>query len=387
MSIEQTASTIDAIREGIETFKAKHTTALDEAKGRIDQMELNWVKSNRANRFEPTSVPQGVEAKAMGSWLRGKDLAPDERKALSITSDGQGVTVRDDWDNALARRMFDTSPMRQVAKTIATSSNQLATLFTTSEYGAEWVAGDGSTTAGTADDYPYRQTIPIYELAAQVTVTNDLLDDSQGSSGFSVEDFVMAEISNKMTRTENSAFVNGDASTKPKGFLQYGGTLTAGWTFPTTPATWTLRKTATGVNADFAAAPAGIDGIIDLIASIPTGYRGNARFMMSKSTEAVVRKLRDSNGQMVWAQSAAAGVPSTLMGYPVVLAEDMPSIATGSFSIAFGDFGTYGIAQREGTRLIRDPYTSKGSVVYHVTRRVGGSLLTPDGLGLLAFEV
>ena len=387
MSIEQTASQIDAIREGIETFKAKHTTALDEAKGRIDQMELNWVKSNRANRFVGTAEPQGVEAKAMGSWLRGKDLATDERKALSITSDGQGVTVRDDWDNALQRRMFDTSPMRQVAKTIATSSNQLATLFTTSEFGAEWVAGDGTTTAGTADDYPYRQTIPIYELAAQVTVTNDLLDDSQGSSGFSVEDFVMAEISNKMTRTENTAFVNGDASTKPKGFLNYGGTLTASWTFPTTPATWTLRKTATGVNGDFAAAPQGIDGVIDLIASIPTGYRGNAKFMMSKTTEAVVRKLRDSNGQMIWAQSAAAGVPSTLMGYPVILAEDMPSIATGSFSIAFGDFGTYGIATREGTRLIRDPYTVKGSVVYHVTRRVGGGLLTPDGIGVLAFEI
>ena len=386
MSIEKTASAIDAIKEGVETFKAKHETALDEAKGRIDQMELNWVKSNRASRFEPTSEPIGVEAKAMGSWLRGKDLAPDERKALSITTDGQGVTVRDDWDNALARRMFDTSPMRQVAKTIATSSNQLATLFTTSEFGAEWVSGDGTTTAGTSDDFPYRQTIPIWELAAQVTVTNDLLDDSQGSSGFSVEDFVMAEISSKMTRSENAAFVNGDASTKPKGFLQYGGTLTASWTFPTTPATWTLRKTATGVNADFAAAPAGIDGIIDLIASIPTGYRGNSTFMMSKTTEAVVRKLRDSNGQMVWAQSAAAGVPSTLMGYPVVLAEDMPSIATGSFSIAFGDFSTYGIAQREGTRLIRDPYTSKGSVVYHVTRRVGGSLLTPDGIGVLAFE-
>ena len=389
MSNFETASRkMDEIGESVEAFKAKHATALDEVSGRVDEMELQWKRELRGDRTDMTGEAKaGVETKSMGKWLRGKEMEPTERKALSISADGQDVTVRDDWDNALLRRMYDTSPMRQVARTITTNSNQLATLFTTSEFGAEWVAGDGTTTSGTTDDYPYRQTIPIYELAAQVTVTNDLLDDSAGSSGFSVEDFVMAEISNKMSRTENSAFVNGDASTKPKGFLQYGGTLTASWTFPATPATWTLRKTATGVAGDFAAAPAGADAIIDLIASLPTAYRGNARFMMSKTTEAEVRKLKDSNGASVWTPSISAGMPAQLFGYPVLLAEDMPALATGSFSIAFGDFGTYGIAQRQGTRLIRDPYTAKGSTVFHVTRRVGGGLLSPDGIGVLAFEV
>jgi len=277
--------------------------------------------------------------------------------------------------------------MRQASRTITCESNNLATLFTTGQFGAEWVAGDGTTTAGTTDDYPYRQNIPIYELAAQVSVTNDLLDDSATSSGFSVEDFVMREIADKMARTENTAFVVGDGSTKPKGFLAYGGTATASWTFPTTPATWTLRQTSTGVSGGFAAAPLGSDGIIDLMASIPTGYRGNAKFMMNKRTEAAVRKLRDSDGRALWAESLAAGSPNTLLGYQVVLAEDMPDIAAGSFSIAFGDFRTYGVADRQGTRLIRDPFTSKGSTVFHVTRRVGGGLLSPDGIGLLKFAV
>lgn len=383
MTLETASQKLDEINESIEDFKSHHKTALDEVAGRVDAMELSWKKGQRSSFGEIEQ--QGIETKAIGQWLRGKELPQLERKALSISADGQDVTVRDDWQNLLMRRMYDTSPVRQVARTINCESNALATLFTTSEYGAEWTSGDGTTTSGTTDQFPYRQSIPIYELSAQVTVTNDLLDDSRGSAGFAVEDFVMQEIADKFARTENSGFVVGDATNKPKGFLNYGGTAAASWTFPATPATWTLRKISTGVAGDFAATPNGADAILDLIASLPTSYRGNARFMMNKATEAAVRKLKDSNGAAIWQASIANGQPATLFGFPVVLAEDMPAIATGSFSIAFGDFSTYGIAQRAGTRLIRDPYTVKGSVVFHVTRRVGGGLLTPDGLSLLEF--
>lgn len=226
--LEQASEKMDAISEAVEGFKAKHTTALDEVSGRVDAMELNWKRSNRLMGESPEV--KGAETKSMDKWLRGKELEPMERKALSISADGQDVTVRDDWENVMLKRMYDTSPMRQIARTITCQSNQLATLFTTSEFGAEWVAGDGTTTSGTTDDFPYRQTIPIYELAAQVTVTNDLLDDSAGSSGFSVETFVMEEISAKMSRTEATAFVVGDGSTKPTGFLNYGGTASGSWT-------------------------------------------------------------------------------------------------------------------------------------------------------------
>lgn len=155
--------------------------------------------------------------------------------------------------------------------------------------------------------------------------------------------------------------------------------------YPATPATWTLRQTSTGVSGDFPAAPSGTDAIIDLMATLPAAYRGNAKFLMNKATEAKCRKLKDSNGASVWMPSAAAGMPSNLFGHQVMIAEDMPAISAGAFSIAFGDFGTYGIAERAGTRLIRDPYTSKGSTIFHVTRRIGGGLLSPDGIAILKF--
>ena len=80
-------------------------------------------------------------------------------------------------------------------------------------------------------------------------------------------------------------------------------------------------------------------------------------------------------------------MPSLLMGYPVVINDNMPTQADGSYSVAFGDFSTYQIAERSGLHLIRDVFTSKGSTIFHVTRRIGGALNTPDGLGLLKFSV
>ena len=77
--------------------------------------------------------------------------------------------------------------------------------------------------------------------------------------------------------------------------------------------------------------------------------------------------------------SLAAGQPATLLGYPVVEAEDMPDVAAGSLSIAFGNFRMgYLIAERSETAILRDPYSNKpfvgfsrpsGSAAASATRR------------------
>jgi len=102
----ETASAITDIADGLEAFKLKHKTALDEVAGRVDSMELNW---KRRSRHSVDVETKGTEALIMKKWLSGKELEPIERKALSISADGQDVTVRDDWDMNLMSRMFDTS--------------------------------------------------------------------------------------------------------------------------------------------------------------------------------------------------------------------------------------------------------------------------------------
>lgn len=79
-------------------------------------------------------------------------------------------------------------------------------------------------------------------------------------------------------------------------------------------------------------------------------------------------------------------MPSTLLGYAVTEAEDVPVKAANSLSLAFGDFRRgYTIVDRIGTRVLRDPYTNKPYVGFYVTKRVGGMVVDSQAIKLLKF--
>ena len=84
----------------------------------------------------------------------------------------------------------------------------------------------------------------------------------------------------------------------------------------------------------------------------------------------------------------AALIVVMLMGYPVAESEDMPAIATNSYSVAFGDFRRgYLIVDRVGIRVLRDPFSAKPYVLFYTTKRVGGGVQDFDAIKLMKFAV
>ncbi len=100
-----------------------------------------------------------------------------------------------------------------------------------------------------------------------------------------------------------------------------------------------VTNTAAGKTAASATAITA-DEIIDLVHSVDPAYRSapSARIMMNDSTLAVIRKLKDGDGNYLWSMgSYQAGIPQTILGYNVVVNQDMDSIATAKKTIIFGD--------------------------------------------------
>ncbi|MCA8888999.1 MAG: phage major capsid protein, partial [Parvularculaceae bacterium] len=188
------------------------------------------------------------------------------------------------------------------------------------------------------------------------------------------------EVQGEFAAQETDAFVNGDGVSKPKGFLSYAITEDS------VRAADEIGYVATGADGAFAAAdPA--DKILDLIYAPKQAYRANGRFAMNRKTLSVVRKFKDADGNYLWQPSLQAGSPSTLFGYPVSEVEDMPDIASGAHAIAFGDFARgYLIVDRQGVRILRDPYSSKPYVLFYTTKRVGGGVQNFDAVKLLKFS-
>ncbi|MEO1704210.1 MAG: phage major capsid protein, partial [Pseudomonadota bacterium] len=142
-----------------------------------------------------------------------------------------------------------------------------------------------------------------------------------------------------------------------------------------------LGYVATGVDGDVTA-----DGIVDVVYALGAQYRANGTFVMNSKTAALVRKLKDSDGRFLWSDGLAAGEPARLMGYPVLIAEDMPEAAAGSNSIAFGDFGAgYTVAERPDLRVLRDPFSAKPHVLFYATKRVGGDVSDFAAIKILKF--
>jgi HK97 family phage major capsid protein len=211
-------------------------------------------------------------------------------------------------------------------------------------------------------------------LSALPKASQRLLDDS----AFDVEGWLATRIADRFARAEAAAFISGDGVDKPRGFLSRPAVDNDVWTWGN------LGYVPTGVDGDLN----GPDPIVDLVYALGAEYRAGASFVMNSRTAGVVRKLKDADGRFLWSDGLAAGEPARLMGYPVLIAEDMPDIAVGADAIAFGDFRTgYTVAERPDLRILRDPFSAKPHVLFYATKRVGGDVSDFKAIKLLRFAV
>ena len=201
-----------------------------------------------------------------------------------------------------------------------------------------------------------------------------MLDDS----AFDVEGWLAGRIADKFARAEAAAFINGDGVDKPTGILTHPAVDNDVWTWGN------IGYVPTGTDGGFGSA----DAIIDLVYALGAQYRANAVFVMNSKTAGAVRKLKDADGRFLWSDGLAAAEPARLLGYPVLIAEDMPDIASGADAIAFGDFGAgYTVAERPDLRILRDPFSAKPHVLFYATKRVGGDVSDFAALKLLRFAL
>lgn len=306
--------------------------------------------------------------------LRGLQL---EEKALStaVAADG-GYLVDPETASTIQSVMNSTASIRQIANVVNVEATAFDVLVDRTDVGAGWAS---ETAASVETDTPVleRISIPLHELSALPKVSQRLLDDS----AFDIDAWLADRIADKFARSEAAAFVGGDASDKPRGFLNHSKVDNDSWSWGN------LGYVATTEDGDFDNTnPA--DAIVELIYALGAQYRANGTFVMNSKTVGMVRKIKDADGRFLWTDGMGQGDVARLMGYPVLIAEDMPDIASDSYSIAFGDFRAgYTIAERRDLRVLRDPFSAKPNVLFYATKRVGGDVSDFAAIKLLKFGI
>ncbi len=370
----------DGIRSELDTLARQNALGGgggDPSKAEANAKTFSNLLSAERNAPVSVSVDELVAYQnAFDRYCRVGDKGRDIMNELSVGSDPDGgYWVSPDRGGRIVEMIYESSPMRQVAMVESIGTDALEGILDLDEASTGWV-GEAESRPETGTPTIGEWRIPVHEQYAMPITTQKVLDDAQRDVGSWLE----GKISSKLARTENTAFVNGDGDKKPRGFLTYAAGV------PSATAWNVIEQVNSGAAGAFASSDPG-DKLIDLLFKLKTIYLSNAQWMMSRATFAAVRKLQDGQGNYLFAVNFnELGLGLNLLGHPIVLADDMPALSANSLSVAVGDFAEgYTIVDRQGVRVLRDPFTTKGKVKFYTTKRVGGDVVNFEAIKIMKF--
>jgi len=361
---------IELLEVSIVTFPACESATIDAVK--FDQNTTKNLEGNNKMR-----LPLNTEThENFADFIRsGADNFL--RKSLNETSDKDGaVFLPQNILQKIDDKMIYLSPMRNISRITTISSSSIDILIDDKLPGASWCA-ENSERKETSSPELKKIKINVHELCAKPKASQILLDDAQ----IDVENWLIEKISENFAVLEDDAFINGDGKNKPRGFLKC---KTSRESKPDN-----LQYFLSGAKGKFADSETALNTLIEMVCSLKPHHVKNATWIMSRSALAEIRKIKNHDGVSVWQMSMSEATPATLLGYPVIIDDNMPALNSelGTFSVAFGDFlSGYQIVDRQGLSVLRDPYTSKPFVEFFVSKRVGGDVVDFDAIKLLKFD-
>ncbi|MCX7349826.1 MAG: phage major capsid protein [Alphaproteobacteria bacterium] len=328
----------------------------------------NWLRSPQDNRA--TSRLLETEGQALS-------LSGIRNTSSGLSGPAGGYAIPAPVMQDIVQRITNMSPIRSIARVTPVTSTLTKFPLDRQGTGSGWIGETGTRTATAEPVFDLRT--PTYGMAyALVQSTEELLADSAIDIGrWLVESSAIA-----LAAAEGTAFVSGSGTNQPTGFLSGPTPVT---TADATRASGTLQYVAGGA----ASAITAVDGLINLFYSLKAAHRAAGTWVMNSATASVVMLIKDTTGRLLWAPSMSENAPSTFLGRPVVIAEDMPAIAAGAFPVAFGDFSSGYLIADQGQIMIGidNNITVPGLVKWYVRRRVGGVILNSEAVKLLKVAV
>jgi HK97 family phage major capsid protein len=287
-----------------------------------------------------------------------KIFTPDEKRALGGSSDADGgFLVPPSFESGIIMNAYNLAEMRPVCQ-VGTTGRDVVHLGALSKPSVAWgraniaVTQQSLTTGG--------ERITIFNLRALTLIANNTLDDADAD--------IVGEMTDAFARAiaeaEDSAFAAGAGDDSPQG-VSANTSVQANYV-------------ASGVSDALSdATNNGVDGLFDCFYKPKKTYRTNGTWAMNSTTESVVRKLKDGEGQYLWQPAVEAGKPATLLGKAVINPEGLADIAANAFPIIFGDFNAgFKIRDRAGLTVQRlvERYAEYDQTGFMIKKRVGGQV-------------
>lgn len=254
----------------------------------------------------------------------GYQKSVEERAQTVGTATAGGYTVPTELADQIIKTMKDWGPMYDdaVCTVLNTSSGNpidLPTIDDTGKTVSKHAEGEAVDDTGAKDAVFGKKTLGAYVYDTDfIRFSLELAQDSI----FNMEALLGSLLGERLARGANRELTIGDGVDDPEGIVTGSsqGKVAAA----------TLALTG--------------DELIDLLHSVNSAYRRSpkARWMFADTTLAVIRKLKDGQGNYLWQMGdVTKSQPGTLLGYQYSINDDVPTIAAGAKPVIFGDMSKY----------------------------------------------
>ncbi len=264
-------------------------------------------------------------------WLSSGRVTGDgaeEFRALSANTDTEGgfLVVPEIMITTLIKSLDDEVIIRALATTypVLNGASIGAPSLDNDPDDADWTE---ELATGSDDDtmsFGKRSMVP-HPLAKRIKISRNLLR----TSAIPVEALVRQRFAYKFGITQEKAYMTGNGNKRPLGiFTASNDGIPTG------------RDVSTG---NTTTAPT-MDGLKNAKYSLKAGYWRNANWIFHRDVVKEISKLKDGEGQYLWADSTRDGDPDRLLGRPARMSEYAPNtLTTGQYVGIVGDFSYYWI--------------------------------------------
>ncbi|EFC32475.1 major capsid protein, HK97 family [Campylobacter jejuni subsp. jejuni 414] len=259
------------------------------------------------------------------NYLRNGSIDSNlQRNALNESATDQGgVLVPTTLQSKIREKLNDLCVIRKIATVQKSSSNQIIPVF--NEMGEfSWLDEQESFKEVSASFSSL--SIGAYKLGGIIKISEELLSDNISN----LESFIVRKAAEKISKTEELSFINGDGNKKPTGLKN-------------AKKAFTLASNQ-GITSN---------DIIDAFFSLDSAYRKNAIWLVGDEFMKAIYKLTDNNDRPLWLPALSANGYDTILGKKVVYCSSVDGFGNGKIPAFFGDFSFYEIWDRSNMSFTR----------------------------------
>lgn len=351
-SYEKMYADADQIRKTIEAEErqAAALKAVDQV--REERKEITGVGKDEQRAINTRAVASyllsgSVSDEFRSLMLPGSQNAPDFRAAQSVgTASTGGYTVPQGfWAEVIAAMKFYGGIRASRARVIQTAMGNALPIPTTDDTSnTGTLLAENTQVTNTAVSFG-QITLNAFKFSSDILlVPFELLQDS----GVDIEAFLVSRLAERLGRVQNTYFTTGTGSSQPQGVVAGAASGKTGLTGQTTSIIY--------------------NDLVDLKYSVNRAYRANAEWMMNDATLATILKLVDGNSrplfESAYSVSLQSGEPDRLLGQPVIINNDVATMAANAKPVLYGDFANFWVRDVMSMLLLRlnERYADFGQV-------------------------